>query len=84
MARVTFFVVQVFEESEEGLIAAPEIFCASREDAVTRGKICHAYTGLGVRAWERTGDTQTGEWYTAPVVFFEVGRIPPDAIEPWA
>lgn len=73
MARITFYVVQTFVETAEGLVAEEPSECATAADACFKARMLSSCTA-GVVAWAKIGDPDTGVWDDDPVILFQAGR----------
>ena len=74
MPSHTLYVVQAFEQREDGIVPAEPKACPSAASAralAARLALSH----VGVIAWSRTGDPDLGDW-GPPVVLVRTGVIP--------
>jgi hypothetical protein len=75
MASVTYYVVQAFDEDDEGNLIPRQAQQATSSDAAKRAALVLAPEAAGVIAFSRTGDPEEGE-YSAPTIIHQAGRVP--------
>jgi hypothetical protein len=73
MPSHTLYVVQAFEQREDGIVPAEPKACPSAASArALAGRL--ARTHIGVIAWSRTGDPELGDW-GPPEILVRTGVI---------
>lgn len=75
MASITWYVVQVFDEDNEGNMIPRQPQQATSADGAKRMAVGLAAGAAGVIAFSRTGDPEEGD-YGPPTVIYQAGRVP--------
>lgn len=73
MARITLYVLQLFSETDAGLVAEEPHECRSAAEAISKAEL-FAVGKAGVIAWSKSGDPDIGEWDDDPVILFQAGK----------
>jgi hypothetical protein len=75
MPSVLLFVVQSFEDQKGKLMGNDPFEFRTRETALAWARHL-AETKMGVIAWSKSGDPDTGVWDGEPEILFKAGQLP--------